>query len=62
MVRLKEVTKERIVAFREACYCLFGYRQVLRVEGGVQAGAETIGLLSLCSQQSTCHLAIRVSH
>lgn len=26
MVRLKEVTKERIVAFREACYALFGYR------------------------------------
>ncbi|KAG1666520.1 hypothetical protein FOA52_014417 [Chlamydomonas sp. UWO 241] len=26
MVRLKEVTKERIFAFREACYCLFGYR------------------------------------
>ena len=26
MVRLKEVTKERISAFREACYSLFGYR------------------------------------
>mmetsp|Transcript_16551 Transcript_16551/g.49363 ORF Transcript_16551/g.49363 Transcript_16551/m.49363 type:complete len:449 (-) Transcript_16551:2563-3909(-) len=26
MIRLKEVTKERIFAFREACYCLFGYR------------------------------------
>lgn len=25
-VRLKEITKERIFAFREACYCLFGYR------------------------------------
>ena len=26
MARLKEVTKERIAAFREACYSLFGYR------------------------------------
>ena len=26
MVRLKEVTKERVAAFREACYCLFGFR------------------------------------
>lgn len=26
MVRLKEVFRERIAAFREACYCLFGYR------------------------------------
>jgi hypothetical protein len=26
MTRLKEVTKERVVAFREACYSLFGYR------------------------------------
>eukprot|EP00798_Chlamydomonas_sp_ICE-L_P019421 gene19421-26078_t len=41
MVRLKEVTKERIMAFREACYCLFGYRVDMTSEATVARDAAT---------------------
>ena len=53
MVRLKEVFKERISAFREACYSLFGYKCVA---GGVGQLVAPLGFLIKLQHKTTCRV------
>jgi len=55
LTRLQEVFKERIAAFREACYVLFGYRVEMTSEpggGGAEGGAEPAVVFSLRPRHS----------